>query len=162
MIFLNRFEINVRAITSTTWIPSDHLIVKQTLTDSLLLSKIRKILPQKPDLELFDTYSSFVTVTELHFDTGIDTVEKDKIEKNKDEKEENSTTGIRNKINKQEKKENDGKNTKQNITRNSNSTSTSTSASSKNVPIPVGGAIRIDWSDGSHATVDGSNGKLLR
>ena len=160
MIFLYRFEINVRAITATTWIPSDHLIVKQTLTDSLLLSKIRKILPQKPDLELFDTYSSFVTVTELHFDTGIDTVEKDKIEKDKDEKEENSTTGIRNKNNKQEKKENDGKNTKQNITRNS--TSTSTSTSSKNVPIPVGGAIRIDWSDGSHATVDGSNGKLLR
>ena len=158
MKFVYRFEINVRAITATTWIPSDHLIVKQTLTDSLLLSKIRKILPQKPDLELFDTYSSFVTVTELHFDTGIDTVEKDKIEEDKDEKEENSTTGIRNKINKQEKKENDGKNTKQNITRNS----TSTSTSSKNVPIPVGGAIRIDWSDGSHATVDGSNGKLLR
>ena len=158
MIFLYRFEINVRAITSTTWIPSDHLIVKQTLTDSLLLSKIRKILPQKPDLELFDTYSSFVTVTELHFDTGIDTVEKDKIEEDKDEKEEISTTGIRNKNNKQEKKENDSKNTKQNIARNS----TSTSTSSKNVPIPVGGAIRIDWSDGSHATVDGSNGKLLR
>ena len=132
--------------------------MKRTLTDSLLLSKIRKTLPQKPDLELFDTYSSFVTVTELDFDVDVSRENKEKNQKNIDEKVNNSTTSIRNKNNFEEKIENESKNTKEIMMRNSNSNS----HSSQNVSIPVGGAIRVDWSDGSCATVDGSNGKLLR
>ena len=126
--------------------------MKRTLTDSLLLSKIRKTLPQKPDLELFDTYSSFVTVTELEFDVDVSRDNNEKNQKNIDGKVDNSTTNIKNKKNSQEKIENESKNTMRNSNSNSN----------QNVSIPVGGAIRVDWSDGSCATVDGSNGKLLR
>ena len=145
-----RFEISVRSITATPWIPSDHLISKQTLTDTLLLSKIRKCLPQKANLVHLDNFSSFVTVKEIDFENN----DEDKQSENKKRKEEivgESINILKNRNQKKERRENDIKNIKMKKDKKVS-----------NSPVPPGGVICVDWSDGSCATVGKLCGRLLR
>ena len=152
----------MKSIAATPWVPADHVIVKKTLTDSLLLSKIRKQLPLKADLKSYETLSSFVTIRD--YNPNEESKEESKEYSPKKEKkdivEEYSspmrTRGQEKKNIEKEKKLKDA------LAKETNKGSEAGSGGKEGGKGSDASDVRVEWSDGSYATVGRMCGRLLR
>ena len=161
----NRFDVSVRTVKATPWVPANHLILRKTLSDEDFLIKIISKLPARVNVNenTFSVFSNVVSVKEVNKnkfnnnrgcnDNHIDDTKNIKNDKNNDNNNDNndkesnvekkapsSAMKTRSKE-KQDKSESELNKTKQSFSEEH---------------------VLVEWSDGSYATVNSHCGRLTR
>ena len=144
----NRFDVSVRTVKATPYVPANHLIVRKTLTDNDFTLKIISKLPERVTSNEHRTFSTFVNVKVVNNDTYNNNNNDDKTIK--DDKDENEVSHER-KVTSSAMK-----------TRSREKQDKSESELLKSKRSFSEQHVLVEWSDGSYATVGSACGRLTR
>ena len=155
-ILFYRFDVSVRTVKATPWVPANHLIVRKTLTDEDFLLKIISKLPARVNVNenSFSVFSNVVSVKEVNKNKynnnrgcdnnnidDIKDIKNDKNDKNDKELKTLSSAMKTRSKEKQNKSESEISKTKESFSEEH---------------------VLVEWSDGSYATVNSHCGRLTR
>jgi hypothetical protein len=150
----DRFDVSVRTVKATPYVPANHLIVRKTLTDNDFTLKIISKLPERMTSNEHRTFSTFVNVKVVNNDTynsNNDNDDKNSKEKNlKDDKDESEMSNEK-KVTSSAMK-----------TRSRERQDKSESELLKSKRSFSEQHVLVEWSDGSYATVGSACGRLTR
>ena len=148
-----RFDVSVRTVKATPYVPANHLIVRKSLTDHDFTFKIISKLPERVTSNEHRTFSTFVNVKVVNNDTYNSNNNDDKSSKEKylkDDKDENEMSNEK-KVTSSAMK-----------TRSREKQDKSESELLKSKRSFSEQHVLVEWSDGSYATVGSACGRLTR